>query len=164
MRRPVAVVGAVVAVALLASSAAAQTDTRYGAWIHSVSEDDFTGRISRSAFTAGDELGLFVYCPTGDDYLLLIFMFDGTFRDGDIDLRWDEGEIESYAFEADGDSLSASTASIMDDYNPEVRPIVAKLMAHSELRVRVGRRPDTRVTDRISLNGSGRAIRALGCR
>ena len=164
MRRLV-VAAVVVATAALALPRAslAQTDTRYGAWTYSVNEDDFSGRTTRMAFAAGDELMLFVFCPTGDEYLVSIRMFDGIFRDGDIDLRWDEGTIESYTFEDNDDNLAASSASIMPDYEPRLRSVVAKLMAHSELRLRVGRWPDTTVTDRISLNGSGRAIRALRC-
>ena len=158
------VVVGVVAVALLAAPpASAQTDTRYGAWTYSVNEDDFSGRTTRMAFATGDELMLFVFCPRGDEYLVSIRMFDGIFRDGDVDLRWDEGAIESYSFEDNDDNLAASSASIMPDYEPRLRSVVAKLMAHSELRLRVGRWPDTTVTDRISLNGSGRAIRALRC-
>lgn len=155
---------AVVALAVLAAPAYAQTDTRYGAWTYAVREDDFSGRVSRMAFATGDELMLFVNCPLGDEYLVSIRMFDGIFRDGDVDLRWDEGAIESYTFEDNDDNLAASSSAIMPDYEPRLRAVVAKLMAHSELRLRVGRWPDTTVTDRISLNGSGRAIRALGCR
>ena len=162
MRSQAAVVGVVVAVALLAALPASAQNTRYGAWTYSVSEDDFSGRTSRIAYASGDELMLFVFCLT-DDYALNVRMGGEIFRDGDIDMRWDEGAVESYTFKDDNQSLSASTSAIMDDYNPGARAIVAKLMAHSELRVRVGRWPSTTVTDRISLRGSSRAIGALGC-
>ena len=165
MRRLVAVVGGVVAAALVASSLVAQTLTPYGEWTHSVTQDDFSGETTEMAYVSGESLMLFVHCLLGEDYTLSLYIFgDGAiFRDGDVALRWDEGPIERYTFQDDNESLSAATRVGADDYLPELRPIITKLGAHSELRVRAARWPNTTVTDRLSLSGAGQAIAALEC-
>ena len=90
-----------------------------------------------------------------------VHLFDGIFRDGSLAMRW--GEIERCTFADNDRSLSAATFGRPDDYHSGLQSIIAKLMAHSELRLRAARWPDSTVTDRISLSGSGRAISALRC-
>ncbi len=166
MRRQVAVVGVVVALVAAQIWAGAQeySDTQYGEWTYTVRHDDFSGEeIYRAASALGDEVAVFINCVQ-EGPVLSIFLMDGTFRDGDVAMRWDGGAVESYTFMATGDqSLAAGGWEHGDDYQPEFENILGKLKAHSELRLRVWREPDTAVTDRISLSGSGRAIRALGC-
>ena len=162
MRRYMAVVAAA---ALVASPLVAQTTTRYGAWTHSVTQDDFSGETTELAYVSGESLMLFVNCLLGEDYTLSLRLFGSgaIFRDGSVALRWDEGPIERYTFQDDNESLSAATRVGADDHLPQLQSIITKLGAHSELRVRAARWPNTTVTDRISLSGSGQAISALGC-
>lgn len=163
MRRQV-VAGVVAAAVLTVLPAFAQTDTQYGAWTHAVDQDDFSGEVTSRAFASGDEVMLFVNCYLGTELHLSVHLFDGIFRDGNIAMRWNEDAIERYSFTDNNQSLSAAEWVGADDFHPALEDIIAKLMAHSELRLRVGRWPDTQVTDRISLNGSTRAIGALACR
>ena len=106
-------------------------------------------------------MAVFVNCIQ-EGPLLSVFLMDGTFRDGDIDMRWDEGTVELHVHGDRRPEPSRRGWEYGDDYQPEFENILGKLKAHSELRLRVWREPDTAVTDRISLSGSGRAIRALG--
>ena len=165
MRRQVAVVGTVVAVALLAKAlpAAAQqsrTLARYGDW--SVTAVEAEGDVSLAAGVLGDSMYFQISCILGD-YLAILDLHEGIFNDGLVTAGWDDGTVEQFTF-YDGDRiLSASTWTGSDRYVAGLGAFVAKLKAGSELHLLVKRFPDTRVTDRISLRGSSRAIDALGC-
>ena len=163
MRTRVAVAVVAVIVSVLVARAAYAQDTRYGDWTYRVNRDDFSGRTTRLAFVTGDEVMLFVGCLQDTYYTLTIVLLDGIFRDGNIATRWDGGEIERFRLTDNDESLSANAWYNASDYHPLVFGLIARLLAHSELRVRFERWPDTQVTDRLSLRGSTRAIRALGC-
>ena len=141
--------------ALVTSSLVAQTSTQYGAWTHDVSQDDFSGETIETASVSGERLMLLVSCKGKDYFMSIHFLGGGIFRDGSVALRWDEGVVEHYTFQDNNELLSGGiTRTWM---------IITKLRAHSELRVRVARYPNTTVTDRISLSGADQAIAALAC-
>ena len=82
---------------------------------------------------------------------------------GLVEARWDNGPVETYTFRASRELLSLTDASKRGGWWDNHIGLTDRLKEHSELRLRVIRGRDTRVTDRISLADAARAIEGLPC-
>ena len=82
------------------------------------------------------------------------------FHDGDVEVRWDEGEVQRHAF-SDEDELLSMWGPVTPGEDADV--FVHDLLSHRELRVRVTKWRDERVTDRFNLDGVANEIDALEC-
>lgn len=139
----------------------------YGAWRYFVNVDDFSDERRHVATTRGDEVGVTVFCLSGGrgTRVMISMIGDGIFHSGQIDLRWmggaKDGEIESYPGGRTFIDMGEYLAVIPEP--SEIDSIISSLKSHSELRLRFRRWRDERVTDRVSLNGSTRAIDSLPC-
>ena len=158
----------VVVVAVVAVFAALPA---FAQWQNGERVDDFSDEVHKYAFVNGDKVRLMVACFKGEiwgrsGYTLSISLVDdGIFHDGEIEVRWDNGEVEKHFLEDENTILYADDFGWLDDQRLSFASVlVTKLMLYSELRLRVRSWPDTRVTDRISLIGSTRAIEALSCK
>ena len=92
----------------------------------------------------------------GNDQVIELTLPGATFRNGDVEVQWDDGSTEQYALQDQSATLSGSSEST------QVRTLIAKLRQRNTARLRVAAQND-QVTDRISLTGSSRAIGSLPC-
>ena len=138
----------------------------FAQWNYRERVDDFSDEVRKYAFVNGDKVRLMVACGGVSGYMLSISLVgDGIFDGGEIEVRWDNGEVEKHFLEDEDTILYADDFGWLDDQRLSFASVlVTKLMLYSELRLRVRSWPDTRVTDRISLIGSTRAIEALSCK
>lgn len=157
-----------VAVVGIVTLVAATTCTAEPQWRVQTHEDDFSGETSRIAGAEGrnGRIAVFVTC-SATGYVVAFQLRHGIFADGTVSVRWDEGGIEAYDFSDEDDAVMAWSSpnplGFGVGYQPTMREFVDKLRRHNELRVRVTRWPNTRVTDRIGLSGSSRTIGKLPC-
>ena len=147
----------VVVVAVLAAFPALAQTRQYGAWKYN--GDD-------TATTYGDVVGLSVGCrDDGVPFLSIGMLSFDRFRNGNVELSFDEGTSYMAVFENNmaGSLLWADTTGNRN--NPSLVPVVVlDLIEHVELRLRFNvMSSNTLVSDRISLIGSTRAIGALPC-
>ena len=151
MRR-VAAVAAVVAVAVIqASPVGAQ-------WVANRSVDDFSGETSVMALGLGENRRLLigVGCIVGDlTVYLTLYPTPEEFRNGDVEVRWDEGPVERHSFLHIDSRLVGSPG-------PSAA-FIENLRSHRDLRIRVNKWRRERVTDRVSLSGSAAALDELPC-
>ena len=162
-----------VAVHLLALSVAPAAQ-----WSVETSIDDFTDQSTLLAIGDGSngELRLAVTCYGAfeEGYTVAVQLLRaGRFvaipdratgrRLGLVVARWDNGEVETHGFRHIGELLVLTDASKRGGWWDNHIGLTDRLKQHNELRLRVTRWPDKRVTDRISLAGSTRAIERLPC-
>lgn len=175
---------AVVAVAVFAVLPASAQQTEYGAWIHNITEDDFSGENIETASTIGEDgnLILYVLCLPVDEVfrsyeVAIASIGNRIFRNRIVELRWDDGEVEAFQFQRNDNALTTGDNWILgsmistqlgaecplDGNRPGscVNSSSLSVADSFELRVRVTFLPNTRVTDRFSLSGASRAIDAM---
>ena len=165
----------VVAVQLLTLVALAPAASQ---WSVQTSTDDFTDETTLLAVGDGvnGELRVAVTCygDSSEGYTVAVQLLrDGRFlavpdtstrrRLGLVEARWDNGEVERTAFRHIGELLVVTDASERGGWWDNHIGLTDRLRQHNDLRLRVTRWPDTRVTDRVSLAGSTRAIEQLPC-
>lgn len=183
-RQIIAAVAAVAAVVFAVLPASAQ-QTEYGAWIHNITEDDFSGENIETASTIGEDgnLILYVLCLPVDEVfrsyeVAIAPIGNRIFRNRIAELRWDDGEVEAIRFQHINNDNALTTgddwilgsiistqlgAECPSDWNRPGSCVNSSSLsvADSDLRVRVTFLPNTRVTDRFSLSGASRAIDAM---
>ena len=93
----------------------------------------------------------------GNNQVVVLTLPGATFRNGDVEVQWDNGSTEQYALQDQNATLSGSSES------PQVRTLIAKLRQRNTARLRVTKAQNEQVTDRIRLTGSSRAIGSLPC-
>ena len=93
----------------------------------------------------------------GNNQVVVLTLPGATFRNGDVEVQWDDGSTEQYALQDQNATLSGSSES------PQVRTLIAKLRQRNTARLRVTKAQNEQVTDRIRLTGSSRAIGSLPC-
>ena len=104
---------AVVAVAVFAVLPASAQQTEYGAWIHNITEDDFSGENIETASTIGEDgnLILYVLCLPVDEVfrsyeVAIASIGNRIFRNRIVELRWDDGEVEAFQFQRNDNALT----------------------------------------------------------
>ena len=115
------------------------------------SADDFTGESTTFAARVGNDQRLNLRgesCPG-----VMISMQDrGLFQGGTVDVRWDDGPVETFTF-ADLDRTLVY----------EGVDFARKLAEHAEVRVRVTKYRNEQATDTFDLSDAAAAIDAMGC-
>ena len=91
-----------------------------------------------------------------NNQVLALTLPGATFRNGNVEVQWDDGSTEQYALQDQSATLFGSSEST------QVRTLIAKLRQRSTARLRVTVQNE-QVTDRINLTGSSRAIGSLPC-
>ena len=133
-------------------------------WEVQESTDDFTDqrRVYTKAVGGAERLVLSVLCVLPSSLSVGIQFQDDSerFRFSDVEVRWDEGEIESPVFYNGDVVLRAFDSEIVPtDVRVAYVSFIEKLKAgFTELRVRVWRIRDDRVSDRFSLRGAPDAV------
>ena len=116
-----------------------------------------SGNVVARATGIDGQIVVGVGCQGNNQVVALTLSGSATFRNGDVEVQWDDGSTERYALQDQNDTLSGSSAS------PRVRALIAKLRQRNTARLRVTKAQNEQVTDRISLTGSSRAIGSLPC-
>ena len=116
-----------------------------------------SGNVVAIATGIDGQIEMGVSCQGNHQIVALTLPGSATFRNGDVEVQWDDGSTEQYALQDQSDTLSGSSAS------PPVRALIAKLRQRNTARLRVTKAQNEQVTDRISLAGSSRAIGSLPC-
>lgn len=130
----------------------------FGQWTVATTQDDFTGETSSMAVGRGAELIIAVNCDE-DGYSVIVDLIGrGIFANGDVDVRFDEGEVERYEFF----DLN-HTLIVTEELRPQVSTLIAGFREHSDLRIRVTKWRSEYVSDRLSLIGANDAIGTLRC-
>ena len=133
-------------------------------WEVQESTDDFTDQRSVYTNVIGDaeRLVLSVLCVLPRSLSVGIEFQDDSerFRFSDVDVRWDDGDVETLVFyNADVVLRAFDSESISTDVRAAYVSFIDKLRAgFAELRVRVWRIQDDRVSDRFSLRGAPDAV------
>ena len=146
-------IGTFVLLVLIGAVAAAQEGSisdSVNRWVVVSSEDDFTGESTTFAARVGDDqrLNLLVSCPG-----VMISMQDrGLFQGGTVDVRWDDGPVETFTF------LDLDRTLVYEGVD-----FARKLAEHAEVRVRVAKYRNEQVTDVFNLSDAAAAIDAMGC-
>ena len=119
-------------------------------WVVVSQADDFTGESTTFAARVGDDqrLNLLVSCPG-----VMISMQDrGLFQGGTVDVRWDDGPVETFTF------VDLDRTLVYEGVD-----FARKLAEHAEVRVRVTKYRNEQATDTFDLSDAAAAIDAMGC-
>ena len=116
-----------------------------------------SGNVVAMAAGIDGQIHVGVSCQGSNHVVAVTLPGSATFHSGDMEVQWDDGSTEQYALQDQNDTLSGSSTS------PRVRALIEKLRRRNTARLRVTKGQNERVTDRISLAGSSRAIGALPC-
>ena len=116
-----------------------------------------SGNLVAMAAGSDGQINVGVSCQGSNHVVALTLPGGATFHSGDVEVQWDDGSTEQYALQDQNDTLSGSSAS------PRVRALIEKLSRRSTAWLLVTKEQNERVTDRISLAGSSRAIGTLPC-
>ena len=116
------------------------------------------GNPSVTATGADGLIHVALRCKEGNQvFLTLTLLMGGGFRNGDVDVGWDDQPPKLYALQNKDGTLSGSSGS------PQVDELIAKLRERDTVLLRAAMEQGDSVADRISLDGSFRAIGSLPC-
>lgn len=116
-----------------------------------------SGNVVAMATGLDGQIEVGVRCQGANQIVALTLPDRASFRNGEVEVQWDDGSTEQYALQDRNVTLSGSSAST------RVTALIAKLRQRNTARLRVTNTQNEQVTDRISLAGSARAIGSLPC-